>query len=180
MLKILLFTAIAGLSLLATGDAPPAAAAQRDDAAILRSFEEAVSAGIACAQLATERAPSADARNFAKNLVAEHGLARQLARDVAVQLNITLRPNASNARANEHEKVQKALRERPDNAFDILFLRHEVEYHQELVTLIEKEWLPAAKSEDLSSLLSQVKPAFEAHVATARRLWEQRRPGDGP
>jgi len=180
MLKILLFAAIAGLSLPSAGDGPPAAVAQRDDAAILRSFEEAVVADIACAQLAVERGHSADVRNFAKNLVAEHGLARQLARDVAVQLNVTMRPNANNARAAEHEKVQKALRERPDAAFDILFLRHEVEYHQELVNSINKEWLPAAKAEELSGLLSQVGPAFEAHVAMARQLWEKRRPGGSP
>jgi putative membrane protein len=179
MLKILLFTAIAGLSLPAPGDAP-LAAPQRDDAAILRSFEELVSADIGCAQLAAERGHSADVRNFAKTLVSEHGLARQLARDVAMQLNVTFKPNANNARAAEHEKVQKALRERPDVAFDVLFLRHQTEYHQELVNLINKEWLPAAKAEELSGLLSQVGPAFEAHTAMARQLWEQRRPSDGP
>jgi putative membrane protein len=176
MLKFLLIATVAGLSLRAPGSNSPARPGQRDDAAILTRFDEMVAADLACAQLAAERGHSAEVRNFGKTLLSEHGLARQLARDVAAQLNVTLRFNSNNARAAEHAKVVKALRERPDIAFDVLFLRHETEYHQELVDLINKEWLPAAKSEDLSSLLSQVGPAFQAHATTARQLWEQRRP----
>lgn len=112
-------------------------------------------------------------KSFARALVSEHGLARQLARDVAAMMNVTLKPMSDNRRRAEHEKVLQGLRERPDAAFDVLFLRHEVEYHKELVDLINKEWLPAAKNADLSALLVQAGPAFEGHGKMANELWQK-------
>jgi putative membrane protein len=148
-----------------------------DDAAILARFDDLVGADVPCAQLAAERGHSKEVRDFGKTLVSEHGLARQLARDVATLMNITLRPTSDSPRRAEHAKVLKALQERPDVAFDVLFLRHEVDYHKELVDLINREWIPAAKHADLSALLSQTGPAFEGHGKTADELRQRVRPG---
>lgn len=171
MQKLFQLAVIAGLSLSAMGSAPPwRASAVPDDAAILNRFSELVGVDIACAQLAAEKGHSADVKAFARTLVSEHGLAQQLARDVASMMNVTLRPSSDGARRAEHERTLKALRERPDVAFDVLFVRHEVEYHKEVVNFINEEWIPAAKHADLSALLVQVGPAFDGHRTMAEAL----------
>ena len=52
-----------------------------DDAAILNKFAELATADLGCAQLAAEKARSADVRAYAAILVREHTMARQMARD---------------------------------------------------------------------------------------------------
>lgn len=166
--------AVVGLSLSVLGSASPWHPwTVPDDAGILNRFDDLVAVDIACAQLAAERGHSSDVKAFGRTLVSEHGLARQLARDVAAMMNVTLKPSPDGARRAEHERTLKALRERPDVAFDVLFVRHEVEYHKELVDLINKEWIPAAKHADLSALLVQVGPAFDGHRAMAEALLQK-------
>ncbi len=172
MKRVFQFAAGVVLSLSVLGSAPPARpGAVPDDVAILNRFDDLVGADIACAHLAAERGHSAEVKAFARTLVSEHGLARQLARDVAAMMNVTLKPDG--ARRAEHERTIKALRERPDAAFDVLFMRHEVDYHKELVDLINKEWVPASKNADLSALLAQVGPAFEGHTKMAEELFQK-------
>ena len=174
MKRVLQLVAGVGLSLSVLGSAPPPRMATvPDDEAILNRFDDLVGADIACAQLAVERGHSAEVKAFARTLVSEHGLARQLARDVASMMNVTLRPSSDSPRRAEHERTIKALRERPDIAFDVLFVRHEVEYHKDLVNLINKEWMPAAKHADLIALLVQVGPAFDGHRTMAEALWQK-------
>ncbi|MFA6165015.1 MAG: DUF4142 domain-containing protein [Gemmatimonadaceae bacterium] len=174
MKRLFQLAAGVGLSLSVLGSAPPARpGVVPDDAAILNRFDDLVGADLACAQLAVERGHSAEVKAFARTLVSEHGMARQLARDVSAMTNIILKPSSDGARRAEHERTLKALRERPDIAFDVLFLRHEVEYHKELVDLINKEWAPAAKNADLSALLAQVGPAFEGHTKMAEALFQK-------
>lgn len=174
MKRIFQLAAVVGLSLSVVGSAPPwLPGAVPDDADILNRFDTLVGVDLACAQLAAEKGHSAEVKAFARTLVSEHGLARQLARDVAAMMNVTLKPSADGARRAEHERTLKALRERPDVAFDVLFARHEVEYHKDLVDLINKEWMPAAKHADLIALLVQVGPAFEGHRTMAEALWQK-------
>jgi predicted outer membrane protein len=175
--RVSLLAAVAGLSLTVMGSAPPRRTrVMIDDAAIVTRLEDLVSADIDCAQLAVERGHGKDVRDLAGVLVREHGMARQLVRDLASQLHITLKPSSDSPRRVEHAKVVSSLRDRPDAAFDILFVRHEIDYHKEIGDLITKEWLPAAKNEDLIALLSQVGPAFEAHSTMATAIWQRLAP----
>jgi putative membrane protein len=176
--RVPLFAAAAGLSLTLLGSTPPRRVGPRlDDAVILARFADMVTVDLGCAQLAVERGHAKEVRDFAEVLVREHGMARQMARDLATQLQVTLKPPTDNRSRAEHEKVIRGLRERPDIAFDVLFLRHEAEYHKELLDLLNKEWLPGAKDADLSAMLSQVAPAFEAHARMADEL-AKRHPSD--
>ncbi len=162
---------LAGLSLTLMGSGAPARLAPAiDDAAILARFEEMATADLGCAQLASDRAQRADVKAFATVLVREHTMARQMARDAALQLKVTLKTNPDNKQKAEHDRVLKELRERNDIAFDVLFVRHELEYHRDLVNAINKDWTPAAQSPDLQGFLGQVGAAFEAHIATAEQI----------
>lgn len=171
MAGITMMAALAGGALLLVGSsAPTPSAVARDDAAILARFEEMATADLGCAQLAVERARSSDVKAFAGILVREHTMARQMARDAAMQLKVSFKSNPDNKQKAEHERVEKELRERNDIAFDVLFVRHELEYHKALVATINKDWMPAAQSPDLQGFFGQVGAAFEAHVATAEQL----------
>lgn len=174
MKRVFQLAAVVGLSLSVLGSAPPwHSGAVPDDADILNRFDTLVGVDLACAQLAVEKGHSAEVKAFARTLVSEHGLARQLARDVASMMNVTLKPSSDGTRRAEHERTLKALRERPDIAFDVLFVRHEVEYHKDLVDLINKEWIPDAKNADLSALLAQVGPALDGHRTMAEALLQK-------
>jgi putative membrane protein len=156
--------------------APRPARTPADDAGLIARFEEMVSADVSCAQLAVERAKGTDVKNFATILVREHGMARQMARDVATQIGARWKPNPDNAQAAEHEKMLKELRGRNDIAFDVLFIRHEVEYHRDLVNLINKDWMPSAQNPDLQAFFGQVGPAIEAHAKMAEAMQQQMGP----
>lgn len=174
MKMVPLVALFASVSLPGTGNAPPPRnIAVPDDAAILARFEELVSVDIPCGQLAAERGHSKDVRAFALILVREHGIARQMVRDLTAQMQVTLKPITESARRTEHERVQAGLRDRPDAAFDVLFVRHEVDYHKEIADLLNKQWIPAAQNEDLRAFLAQVASAFESHSKMADALWQQ-------
>lgn len=165
---------VAGLSLTLLGSAPPRRSrVTPDDAAIIARFQEMVSVDNACAQLAVEKGHSKEVRDFGALLLREHAMAMQMARDAALQASVKVKPREDNQLRAEHDNVVKSLHERPDNAFDILFVRHEVEYHKALVALITKDLLPAAQSADLGGMLSQVAPAFEAHGKMADDLFQR-------
>lgn len=171
MTRMSMIAALSAVSLALMGSASaPYTTARADDANIIARFEEMVAADLGCAQLAVERAKGADVRNFATVLVREHGMARQMARDIAAQINARFKPNSDNPRAAEHEKFVKELRERTDAAFDGLFVRHEVEYHRQLVTLIDKEWQSAAQHPELQAFFGQVGPALDAHAKMAEAI----------
>jgi putative membrane protein len=171
MARRMTMAVLAGMSLSLMGSSAPGRGARAiDDATILTRFEEMATADLGCAQLAAERAQRGDVKAFAAVLVREHTMARQMARDAALQLKVTLKPNPDNKQKGEHEKIEKELRERNDIAFDVLFVRHELEYHKALVAAINKDWMPAAQSADLQGFLGQVGAAFEAHVATAEQI----------
>lgn len=174
MKRVTLLATVAGLMFASLGSAPRwPTPLMRDDAAILVDFEEMVSADISCAQLAAEKGHSKDVRDFAAILVREHGTARQMARDAASQIGVKPKWSTDGSRRAEHDKIVRSLRDRPDAAFDILFLRHEAEYHKELLDLIKKQWIPTAKNEDLGGFLGQVTPSFEAHSRMADELWKR-------
>jgi len=174
MKRVSMIAALSVVSLSVMGSAAPRrSGAPADDAGIIARFEEMVSADISCAQLAVERAKGADVKNFATMLVREHGMARQMARDVATQINVRWKPNPGNPRAEEHDRFLKELRQRNDVAFDVLFIRHEVEYHRELVNVISKELMPASQSPDLQAFFGQVEPAIEAHAKMAEAIQQQ-------
>ena len=171
MRRRLMIAALSGVSLTLMGSSTPSRGATAfDDAAILNKFAELATADLGCAQLAAEKARSADVRAYAAILVREHTMARQMARDASMQLKFSFKPDPDNSKKSEHERVQKELAQRNDIAFDVLFVRHELEYHKELVQVINKDWIPAAQSADLQGFLGQVGAAFEAHVATAEQL----------
>src|SRR5512140_262550 len=127
MKKAYLLAGVAGLSLTLLGSAPPPSGhSAPDDASILARFQELVAVDLDCAQLAAERGHSKEVRDFGAILVREHGMARQMTRDIAAQINVTLKPSTDSPQRAEHEKIQRSLRDRPDVAFDVLFVRHEV------------------------------------------------------
>lgn len=172
MKRVPLLAAVAGLSLTLLGSAPPASVRMTpDEASMLARFDDMLGVDVACAQLAVERGHSKDVRDFAGVLVREHAMAHQMIRDVAAQIKVTLKSYEDGSLHAEHDKTLKGLRERPDAAFDILFARHEVDYHKQVVDFINKQLIPAAKSPDLVAFLEQVGPAFDAHAKMADELW---------
>ncbi len=171
MRRVPQIAALAGLSLSLMGSATPRRThTLPDDEAILARFEEMVSVDLACARLAVEHGQSKEVRDFAAMLVREHEMARQMARDIAAQIHLRPKPSSNPPGQAEHERIVKELRGRPDIAFDVLFVRHEIEYHKALLNAINTEWLPAAQHADLSALFGQVVPAFETHSRMAQEL----------
>jgi putative membrane protein len=165
---------VAGLTLTLLGSAPPRGPRRApDDATIIARFQEMVSVDNACAQLAVEKAHSKEVRDFAALLLREHGMAMQMARDAALQASVKIKPREDNQLRAEHDNLVKSLRDRPDNAFDILFMRHEVDYHKALAALIANDLIPAAQNPDLSGMLSQVAPAFAAHGKMADDIFQR-------
>jgi putative membrane protein len=55
-------------------------------------------------------------------------------------------------------------------AFDAAYAENEVQFHTELLTVIDIGLLPNARNPELREFLTQLKPAIRAHLAHAEQM----------
>ena len=54
--------------------------------------------------------------------------------------------------------------------FDKAYVAHEVAYHQQVLDAMDQVLIPSAQNAELKALLVKVRPAFEAHLAHAKKI----------
>jgi putative membrane protein len=86
--------------------------------------------------------------------------------DLAPQDNL-----ASLDMRDESASKRDIMRELSGYAFDSTYITNEVSYHQRFLASIDNVMLPAARNDEVKSLLSTVRPAVAAHLAHAEQVW---------
>lgn len=149
------------------------AAAALDDPTIVAIFDEANTADIETGRLAAARGASREVRDFGAMLERDHTHVRQLGRDLAKKLGVTPTPPQPDQGARDHAAAMKQLRALHGQAFDRAFLQHEVDFHAAVIDAVQKTLLPAIQNPELKKLVTEVAPAFQAHMMAARNLQQK-------
>jgi putative membrane protein len=144
-----------------------------DDPTIVAIFDAANTYDIESSGLAATKATHPDVRALGKDFANAHTGVRQQGRDLAKKLGVTPTPPKDDRGARDQAEAMAKLKAAKGEAFDRAYLAHEVAYHQAVIDEINRTLLPAIKNPELKTLVLKVAPAFQAHLAAARRLAEK-------
>jgi len=160
-----------------TLDATRAAAPALDDATIVAIFDAANTADIETGELAAKKGHSQKVRDLGRSFATAHRAVRQQGRDLAKKLGVTPTPPANDNSAEMQAKVMKELRSKSGADFDRAYLQHEVAFHQAVIDAVTKTLLPAIQNQELKTFVTNVAPAFQAHLAEAQKLLDEQTSG---
>lgn len=147
------------------------AATRLDDPAIAGIFDAANAWDVATGNLAATKATRADVKDFGKMLAQVHASVQQSARDLARKLGVTPTPVSKEfPLAVNHEAAMKKLGRLSGAAFDTAFLEHEVAFHKAVIDAVTNSFLPAIQNAELKKFVSDLGPAFNAHMVQAQQL----------
>jgi putative membrane protein len=122
-------------------------------------------------KLAKARSHNKEVRQFAQQMVTDHGAVNKQA--VALVHKLKVKPeNNDTSRSLKHggdENLAK-LKKLKGKAFDKEYVDHEVAYHEAVLDAIDKTLVPSAKNEQLKDLIVKVRPAIAAHLEHAKHL----------
>lgn len=160
---------VAGAFLLVFGGAGHAGTAL-DDPTIFAIFDETNTADVWVGRIAAARAQSDAVRELGKMVATDHEAVQQSWRDLAKQLGIIPTPPQNDTRAAELATSIALLQSKTGKEFDAAYLRHELAFHQGVIDAVKGELLPAIRNERFRTLVSEVLPAFEQHLAETRAV----------
>jgi putative membrane protein len=122
-------------------------------------------------KLAESKATSADVKAFGKQMVTDHSGVNAQATALVTKLKVTPEDNpTSQSLKKGGEDNLKNLNGLKGGAFDKAYVDHEVAYHEQVLSAIDKTLVPNAKNEELKGLIVKVRPAFVAHLEHAKQL----------
>ncbi|HKS07639.1 MAG TPA: DUF4142 domain-containing protein [Gemmatimonadaceae bacterium] len=154
-----------------TTHAQASAAAKLDDPAIVGIFDAANGWDIATGNLAATKGTRTDVKEFGKMLSQVHASVQKSARDLAKKLGVTPTPVSKDfPLAVNHEAAMKNLNSLSGAAFDKAFLEHEAAYHKAVIDAVTNSFLPAIQNAELKKFVSDLAPAFNAHMVQAQEM----------
>jgi putative membrane protein len=148
-----------------------------DDATIIAIFDAANTADIETSGLAAKKGYSKDVRALGSSFAAAHSAVRQSGRDLAKKLGVTPTPPANDKSAEQQAKVMAELRSKSGAAFDLAYLQHEVAFHEAVINAVTTTLLPAIQNPELKKFVTTVAPAFQDHLAMAKKLLSEQTAG---
>ena len=125
-------------------------------------------------KLALSRTKDSEVKNFASMMVRDHTGVNEKAVALAKKLGVTPKDNAVSQSLESGAKDAKAkLDPLKGSDFDRAYIEHEIEYHQAVLDALNQTLIPTTENAEMKGLLTQVKPAIEAHLAYAKKIGEK-------
>ena len=122
-------------------------------------------------QLAKAKGHSKDVREFAQRMVTDHTAVNKSATELVQKLHVTPEPNPTSQGLQQGGDQNLAtLRKLEGAAFDQAYIDHEVAYHEQVLSALDKTLIPSAQNAELKALLVKVRPAFVAHLEHAKQI----------
>ncbi len=122
-------------------------------------------------KVAKSRSKSKDVRQFAQQMITDHGGVNKQATALVTRLQV--KPEASDTsrslKKGGDENIAR-LKKLKGREFDQAYVDQEVSYHQAVLDAIDKTLLPSAKNAELKELITKVRPAIAAHLEHAKHL----------
>jgi len=120
---------------------------------------------------AASKARNAQVRDFAQQMVRDHGAVNKQAAALAQKLNHTPADNDVSRQLQQGaERARSDLNAKTGAEFDRAYIEHEVQYHQSVLDALDKTLIPGAQNAELKALLQQVRPNVAAHLERARSI----------
>ena len=121
--------------------------------------------------LAESRAGNADVKQFAATMRRDHTGVNEKATALAGKLGVTPKDNAVSQSLLAGAKEAKAKVEKLKGAaFDRAYIEREIAYHEAVLKALDEVLIPTTENAELKGLLVSVRPAFEAHLAYAKKV----------
>lgn len=141
------------------------------DANIAAIVVAANNADIAYANMALNKAVSAEVKAFAQRMIADHNGVNKAAVDLVTRLGVTpVETSISLDLRDKAEVIRDRLRQNDGVNFDRAYIDNEIEYHEGLLKTIDQTLLPSATNTELADLLRTTRPAVAAHLEHAKRI----------
>jgi putative membrane protein len=129
---------------------------------------------IAAGKVALARTHDSEVRNFASMMVRDHTGVNEKAAALAKKLGVTPKDNAVSQSLEAGAKDAKAKLDPLKGAdFDRAYIAREIAFHQAVLDALDQTLIPTTENAELKALLTQVRPAIEAHLAYAKKIGEQ-------
>ena len=129
---------------------------------------------IAAGKVALSRTHDSEVKNFASMMVRDHTGVNEKAAALAKKLGVTPKDNAVSQSLEAGAKEAKAKLDPLKGAdFDRAYIERETAYHQAVLDALDQTLIPTTENAELKALLTQVRPAIEAHLAYAKKIGEQ-------
>lgn len=121
--------------------------------------------------LAQSASSNPDVKAFGHRLTDEHNDSTSQFNDWANKTNITPQSSSiSDTLKADGEKYLGRLRKLHDILFDLDYINHEVESHQQVLDLWDGKLIPSAKNEELKRLLSLWRASLAGHFEQAKLI----------
>lgn len=123
------------------------------------------------ARVALTRATDPRVKQFAAHMIDQHTESTQQASSLASQYD--LMPAASteaSALRDEGLKMKSMLEETSQTAFDGVYMKAQIQQHQEVLSLFKEQLLPSVHNETLTTQLRAANTMVQNHLSEAREI----------
>lgn len=141
-----------------------------DDSALLATFDQVNGFDIETARLGVIRGHSEAVRALAADVLRDHSMVQQMARDFARQAGITYRVEMADDGARSHALALRTLERLSGPAFDAEYLKQEIGFHSGAIQAMKQVLVPGAINPELRALFNAVLPGFEHHLMMTREV----------
>lgn len=156
-----------------TGAVPPGgmpvALSSAEIAGVLSASD---SAEIKPSELALERAENSAVKAYAQRMVRDHGMLEDSLRSMSTRENITpAQSSLSQQLDSQTQATMQRLQVLTGAEFDQAYMQAMVQSHQEALSMVDNQLLPATQDQELrTALTQQVRPIISSHLAEAQEI----------
>ncbi|HET8835260.1 MAG TPA: DUF4142 domain-containing protein [Gemmatimonadales bacterium] len=148
-----------------------AAPSDLSDAEVAHVVVTANTIDVDLAKLAKSRTGNPDVKQFATTMITDHSAVNAQATALATKLGVTPKDNAvSQSLLKGAAEARATIEPLKGKAFDKAYIDREVAYHTAVIGALDSLLIPTTDNAELKKLLVDVRPAFEAHLAHAKKL----------
>jgi putative membrane protein len=151
-----------------------AKSAQLTDPQIAEIVLTANNIDIARGKLALSKTKNPDVKQFAQQMIDDHGASNKEAVALATRLGVKPEKNATSKSLDAGAKKATARLKKESGAkFDKDYIDTEVQYHQAVIDAVKNALIPNAQNKELKQLLMDAVPTFEGHLKHAQNVQQQ-------
>jgi putative membrane protein len=126
---------------------------------------------LAYARVGASRGVHRDVKALAKRMTTEHNLLNETLNKLVSRLDLAPRDDEVVRLLREQSNARRdSLRALSGREFDSAYVANEVRYHQEVLTAIDRVFLPSAQRAALREYVTNLRPVISAHLAHAERV----------
>jgi putative membrane protein len=123
------------------------------------------------ARMVPNRVKSPAVKTFAQRMMTDHTTFNARLTEIAEHLDIRPEDNATSLEYRDYSAQRRdMLRNLEGATFDAAYAQNEIQFHTDLLAIIDKVLGPNTRTPELREFLIQFKPAMSAHLGHAEQM----------